>query len=411
MKRPALFILVMLVAVCGSLVMADTVSAQTYPLLQQDPVPVLLTGGNLQNTRGWRFSVNEPGGICVTELCQRTPVGGSGPGPNRNQTLVLWDWSGQSIISSAASDPNVPVSGANGWRCYDIADVHLADGSINLMAVNTSPAPSTNSYFWHNNTPASWRPTGTVQYLDMRFNNFQAATVFPTSVLGNLQYGVPDFGYTVGACGGAPPGGSCDLSQIESKLDDEVRFTDDDEFDAAHLAISASFTAITAQLNSIEAKIDALDLSGIEAQLCEVTHLLMTPQGLRCTDTVLCGPGEWGDGLEGRETPARCDKNDPDPPQLSSVSGGGPSFIGKTLEGESVPPLMVIPAENGGLLDRVANVVNIAVQFHRELPASSGLAQAEAELSQAEWSLERGDYRAAYDSYRRAYRALIADAE
>jgi hypothetical protein len=66
----------------------------------------------------------------------------------------------------------------------------------------------------------------------------------------------------------AAPGGDCDLTPIENKLDDETRFTDDDE-----LAV-------------IEGKIDALQLAidALNAKLCDIVRLLHTPQGRRTAE-------------------------------------------------------------------------------------------------------------------------------
>jgi hypothetical protein len=82
----------------------------------------------------------------------------------------------------------------------------------------------------------------------------------------------------------APPstGGSCDLTEIEAKLDDESRFTDDDEL----LEVRDEWNG---QLAALEAKMD--DLTG---SLCDIVRLLHTPSGIRTAD---CGGQhyDWND--------------------------------------------------------------------------------------------------------------------
>jgi len=113
-------------------------------------------------------------------------------------------------------------------------------------------------------------------------------------------FGVPDwtdasgFGYNfdgayraygsgTGTCsgGGTGTGGSCDLTPIEAKLDDETRFTDDSEFQI--LLDEVSTRASQASVDALEAKADALQgqFDSLQATLCDIVRLLTTPNGQR----------------------------------------------------------------------------------------------------------------------------------
>jgi len=91
------------------------------------------------------------------------------------------------------------------------------------------------------------------------------------------------FGNRTGAknCCAAPSGGSCDLSPIEAKLDDETRFTDDAEL--ADLQLIIESRASQASVDALEAKADAMQLALDQLQntLCDIVRLLHTPNGLR----------------------------------------------------------------------------------------------------------------------------------
>ena len=66
--------------------------------------------------------------------------------------------------------------------------------------------PSRGGYYYGYSTiGASWFPTGTIQYLDMRYANDSGPSVFPTEILANSQYGIPDIGYEIAGAGAVVP--------------------------------------------------------------------------------------------------------------------------------------------------------------------------------------------------------------
>jgi hypothetical protein len=60
-------------------------------------------------------------------------------------------------------------------------------------------ADNENSWYQYAFEAPGFAPTGSIQYLDTRFDNGNGADTFPTSLLPGYMYGVPDIGYTVSA--------------------------------------------------------------------------------------------------------------------------------------------------------------------------------------------------------------------
>lgn len=96
----------------------------------------------------------------------------------------------------------------------------------------------------------------------------------------NFDGAMSVYGTASGRCAGGG-GGSCDLTPIEEKLDDETRFTDDDELAALQAIVESR--ASQASVDALEAKADAmqLQLDQIQNTLCDIVRLLHTPNGLR----------------------------------------------------------------------------------------------------------------------------------
>ncbi len=158
--------------------------AQTWPLGQQNASTAGFTSGGAANcTRSWRFQVNIPG-VLVTHMACWYPDSTTQP-----KTLTLFDFQTQQVLAQEITTPGP------GWCIVQLTTpVQLTQGMQYLIAGHTI----TSSYYFGGSPAPTWFPTGDIQYMDMRFNNGQPPSVFPTSTLSNIQYGVVDFGYVTG---------------------------------------------------------------------------------------------------------------------------------------------------------------------------------------------------------------------
>jgi hypothetical protein len=159
---------------------------QIYPLNEGDPIAdgFSQNGGSANNTRGWRFQVNASG-LTVTRLGAYY-----GDSNTTSKTVTLFDFQTQAILAQVTTTP-----GPN-WCWTDVpSPVPLVQGRQYIIAAHTVTG---NSYFWHNNPPAPWRPTGDIEYMDVRYANSSVPSTFPNLTLSPHQYGVVDFGYTTG---------------------------------------------------------------------------------------------------------------------------------------------------------------------------------------------------------------------
>ena len=164
--------------------LATSLAGQTYPLNQQNPVTAGFSSGGVANCqRGWRFQVNAAN-VTVTQLGCWYPDGTTQP-----KTVTLFNFTTQAILAQVSCGPGT------GWQFTTLTTpVPLQNGSQYLVIGHTVTA----SYYWMNTPPASWNPTGTIQYFDTRYANGVSANTFPTSILSPHQYGVVDIGYTNG---------------------------------------------------------------------------------------------------------------------------------------------------------------------------------------------------------------------
>lgn len=170
-------------AACLALVLVSSPFATAgfvRPLAEQDP-----SGFNTNDpdnwSRGWRFKVNA-NNVFVTELGLNTPIA------NQRFELTLWDVASQTALAS------VSTTSAQDWKFESIAPVELTNGNEYIISLFSN---SGGSYYYQGNPPSSWKPTGTIEYLDMRYHN-NANNVFPTLSLTDYQYGIPDFSYQIG---------------------------------------------------------------------------------------------------------------------------------------------------------------------------------------------------------------------
>ncbi|CAG0998446.1 hypothetical protein PLCT2_02911 [Planctomycetaceae bacterium] len=160
-------------------------SAQTYALNQSSPVTDAFTSGGAANCqRGWRFQVNA-NGVTITQMGCWYPDGTS-----QQKTVSLFNATTQALLAQVT-----PTAGT-GWRWANLTTpVALTNGQQYIVTGFTV----TSSYYYRSVTGmAQWMPTGTIQYMDMRYQNSCTSTTFPASTLTNYQYGVVDIGYTTG---------------------------------------------------------------------------------------------------------------------------------------------------------------------------------------------------------------------
>ena len=176
----ALLLSMMLVAVSA---VADTI---IYPIGQASTAGFTQGAGVGETPRGWDFVIDQP--ITVVQL-------GVNAAFNLPVTMTLWDVTTQTILAQT-------VVNAQGftWEFADLATpVGLLPGDTYSVI---GWADTTNFgqawYIFNNTPPPAFNPTGTVTYLNTRFDNGIGPNSFPTGTIGApAQYGVTDIGYTI----------------------------------------------------------------------------------------------------------------------------------------------------------------------------------------------------------------------
>ena len=188
------------VLLLGVITMGGALTAQTYPMGQQDPAASGFTAsapfGTVDLNIGWRFKVNTDD-VIVTQLGCNYPAGAPGV------TVTLFDVATQSVLAQEVCGPGT------GWQFVTLANpVALNNGSEYVIA--SLLLGSIGPYF-HSTPPASWVPTGDIELLDNQYALSGSANDFPATSLGAAQYGVVDFGYAdtlvITAPGQAPNAG------------------------------------------------------------------------------------------------------------------------------------------------------------------------------------------------------------
>lgn len=161
-------------------VLADVI----HPLGGLDPAGIFNVNNPASWFRGWEFSVNT-NDITVTELGMRMPTAG------QTVILELWDNSTQALIASTGP----VVTETNTWQYFSLgSSVALANGgvyTVGILAVTPNAA-----YYYADNLPPQWYPTGDIEYRTMRYHN-AASSQFPTLTLAGFHYGVADIGYVI----------------------------------------------------------------------------------------------------------------------------------------------------------------------------------------------------------------------
>lgn len=169
------------------LVVAAQAGPVIYPIGQAS-TSGFSNGGQVGPTsRGWDFVVSQP--ITVVQL-------GVNAGASIPITMTLWDATTQTMLAQT-----MVSSSSLTWQFATLGTpVVITPGDTYTVIgwADTNPL----GYAWYifdNNPPAAFNPTGTVTYLNARFDNSVDANTFPTATLGYpAQYGVTDIGYTLG---------------------------------------------------------------------------------------------------------------------------------------------------------------------------------------------------------------------
>lgn len=181
------------------LLAALPLAAQTYPLNEQTAVanPTNTTFGV---TRGYEFNTNNPGGITVVELGCFTPESATVA-----NTVTLWE---RQTTPTAAwiMLAQETVTPGPGWRWAPLTTpVHLQQGTNYAVKVFANSL-----YGWSSGAPVSWRPTGTVNYVNGLWRNQTTSANDPcwtssSSIQATGHQGHADIGYTTGPVLGVTP--------------------------------------------------------------------------------------------------------------------------------------------------------------------------------------------------------------
>lgn len=175
-----------------TLALCSAVTAQTYPMGQQDPIASGFTSatpfGTVDLNVGWQFKANSSD-IVITRLGCNYPVAAT------SVTITLFDVTSQAVLAQEV------VANGTGWTFNDLASpVALTNGNeyiITGLLLGTMPS------HYHATPPASWIPTGDVELLDNVYALSTSPNAFPGTSIG-AHYGVVDFGYADGMVITAP---------------------------------------------------------------------------------------------------------------------------------------------------------------------------------------------------------------
>ncbi|MCB9895832.1 MAG: DUF4082 domain-containing protein [Planctomycetes bacterium] len=178
-------VLVLLLA-CSSL-SAGLLAQNTYPLGQQSPTG--WSNVTFLGIRGYRFTCNAAN-VNVNELGCWYPDSSSVA-----KTVTLYDFNSQQVLAQVTTTPG------SGWCWTALTTPVVLTSGQDYIVAGYSPT----GHYYNNAIPASWTPTGTISYVEMRYQNSpSSANQFPTGVISNSHHGVVDIGYTVGAATSAP---------------------------------------------------------------------------------------------------------------------------------------------------------------------------------------------------------------
>ena len=178
---------VLVAAVFGLTIGAERAASEPIHALGDSSTASFLQGvATGQTPRGWDFQINAPD-IQVVQL------GVNAATTATTITLSLWDNTTQTLLAQTTA-----ISSAQAWVFVDLGTpVSLMSGREYSVIGWADTGGSGNPwYLFNNDPPPGFNPTGTIQYIDGRFDNFIGPDTFPTETfLGSAQYGVTDIGY------------------------------------------------------------------------------------------------------------------------------------------------------------------------------------------------------------------------
>jgi hypothetical protein len=166
-----------------SAAMADTI---IYPIGMASTSGFANGGGAGETPRGWDFIIDQP--ITVMQL-------GINAGVSIPITMTLWDVNTQTMLGQTTV-----MSQPFEWEFAELSNpVNLTPGhTFSVIGWADTTGSGIPWYIYNNTPPSEFNPTGTVTYLNVRYDNGIGADQFPTGTLGApAQYGVADIGYTV----------------------------------------------------------------------------------------------------------------------------------------------------------------------------------------------------------------------
>lgn len=154
------------------------------PFSSTDSVAIVNTGGVTNSQRGYRFQPNQD--LLVTHFGKNEPNGST-------RYITLFNFSTQAIITQTQ------VSGPAAQYTYAPSNpLWLASGAQYVLEMFQGPS---DGYYFAGPPQSSPHLT----YLDMRYCNGCTQNTFPTSSLGGMHYGYPDFWYFVTTTVTVPP--------------------------------------------------------------------------------------------------------------------------------------------------------------------------------------------------------------
>ncbi len=181
MRKILAFLFVSLLLVSGA--MADNI---IYPIGMASTDGFSNGSGIGETPRGWDFVIDQP--ITVMQL-------GINAGVSIPITMALWDVNTQTMLGQTTV-----TSQPFGWAFANLLNpVNLTPGdTFSVIGWADTTGSGIPWYIYNNTPPSEFNPTGTVTYLNARYDNGIGADQFPMGTLGApAQYGVADIGYTI----------------------------------------------------------------------------------------------------------------------------------------------------------------------------------------------------------------------
>ncbi len=182
-KTKRLVLMVLVLAAAGG-----PARAEIYPLGQSSTASFNQGAGVGPTSRGWDFLVNSPN-VLVTQLGVNDALA------DETITLSLWNTTTQTLLAQTTATPSASFT----WTFANLSTpVALTQGqTYSVIGWADTTTVGQAWYIYNNSPPAAFQPTGTIQYLNTRFDNSVGANGFPGSTLASpLMYGVTDIGYT-----------------------------------------------------------------------------------------------------------------------------------------------------------------------------------------------------------------------